>query len=277
MYERFIERKRGSEQSERIAIPEMMPLTVFSSHGLEVSIFKTYSELSMTPDNNGLVIPPETVIGRMRFVPFKDGMKISRAHAIMAGTHGFDNLLHYFKDIREGNMPGRTEVPKYLIGSTNEHMAKFAKNIGFTIAEVEPDQHYYSVWGEPETVESRFKEFMESKSRASLEKISKRAIADNPEYWEHTRNEVDIIEAMIPHPEAVFRHLQQLVERDRQITHNRRTLDRIRGIIYGLSVLNLGFGAARIAEGDYVSAGMSCTAGIVPLALDQYRRRRGRM
>ena len=274
MYERFVERKRGSELTEPVVLPELMPVTIFSSHGLEVSIFKTYNELSLTPDDSGLIIPPDTVIGRMRFMPFEEGMNPSRAQALLAGTRGFDNLMHYFKEVQKETIPGRTEVPKYLVGWTNEQMAKFAKNIGFTIAEVDPADHFYTIWGEPEVVDARFTEFMESKSPETLQKIRERAIADNPEYWEKNRNEVNIIEAMIPHPEAVFRHLQLLVERDRQIMGNRRKLDRIRGLIYGLSVVNLGFGAMRIAEGDYVSAGVSCTAGIIPIALDEYRRRR---
>lgn len=249
----------------------LVPYTVLStSYGLSVAMHKALGEMVFDKGGAQITIPKDTIIGELAFHPFGRTLKENRTHAILAGYKGL-NIFFNFLEAHCGQtpipVPVNIEPPQYLVGATNERMAKFATKVGFTIVEEDKEHNRFALVGETQVVQEQFRQFMDSMKPAVRERLTKEAMRSNPDYWRNSVEGVEVVQGMMPNSAMLQEVLQEVLQRD--IARLQRHTRYLRAGVIAMSGLNLCFAANSFINGNYAGAAINGGIGLATLASDQ--------
>lgn len=160
----------NSSADSHTNFPEQDNYWSFSFDGQGLSV----NSLQYTPE----FLPAGARVARVDFEPNRL-IKHEKGYTFQPMEIAIDDFGRFFKYTQQLSTNNKMHsVPEYLWGKTNERMARFAKNIGFSVQKRKEDDRW-DVYGEIDTIRQRYnEEVTRLQENGTLDRIRKFAQAE---------------------------------------------------------------------------------------------------
>lgn len=245
-------------------VPERV--TIFRTYGLAVNVQKLPVTLELTEAGQTYSINEDTVVGEMTFSPFGlDPDTQKRSQILAAGLSGLTNIVHFFEQAKEENLP--FSIPEYLIGTTNEQMARVAQRAGFHTEKLSGEVGY-KVLGSLTEIRDRITQIQQRENGEFGKLLFNRATREDPELWNSLsspeRPQITIEDVYIlPHED-----MQQIFGDPERINRLRRKSTILKTTAIGAATGELGYGTEVFLHGNHINGSIIMAASLGLLGLE---------